>query len=70
MEMEGGGLVPKLILDIDNNSVSLCRSHGWRRPLAIDTNGRSLEDAIWVGTNPGDVEIIGDGSCFSDVYEG
>ena len=53
--------IAKLVKYIDHETVSYVRSDVWQRPLAIDTNDRSIEKAIRIGSDPCDVEIVGDG---------
>lgn len=66
VEVESGALVAELILDIDDELVANSGSHNRQWPLAVDANGWSLEQSIWVGSNPGDVEVVGHGRCFCD----
>jgi hypothetical protein len=66
VEMEGGALVAELIIDIDDDLVANGGGHDGQWPLAVDANGWPLEHAIWVGSDPGDVEVVGDGRCFCD----
>ena len=69
VEVQRGGLVTELVLDVDDDLVALSRPHDGQRPLPVDANGRPLEHAIGVGPDPGDVEIVGDGSCFRACQE-
>ena len=39
MEMKGGGLISKLVVDIDDDLVTFSRSHHWQRPGIVDANG-------------------------------
>lgn len=69
VEVQGGGLVTELVVDIDNDTVALGGPHDGQRPLPIDANGRPLEGAIWVRPDPGDVEVVSDGRCFTEGDE-
>ena len=62
MEMQRGGLVAQLIVDIDGNILSKRGSHHWWWPLIVDSNRRSLEQTIGIRSDPGDVEVVGYGS--------
>lgn len=66
VEMQSCGLIPELIVNIDNDLVpySRCDDGGW--PFPIDANGWSLILTIWVCSYPADREVIYHGSCFSD----
>lgn len=58
MEMEGSGLISQLIVNIDNDLIANCRRHYWQRPVTVDANGWSLEGAIGVCCDPGNVEVV------------
>lgn len=60
VEMQTRGLVAELVEYIDHNAVSDSCSDVWYRPLAIDSDERSVEKAIRVGGNPSDVKVIRD----------
>ena len=67
--MQRGGLVTKLIVDIDDDSVALRRSHHRKWPFSIYTDGGSLKSAVRVRCDPGNVKIVGDGRCFCEKDE-
>lgn len=71
MEMKSGGLISQLIVDIDDDLIADSRRHYWQRPLIVDADGWSLEGAIRVCSDPGDVEIVGAccRCCFRDKRE-
>jgi hypothetical protein len=63
VEMQRGGLIAELVVNVDDNLVALGRPHDGKRPLSIDANGWPLEHAIGICPDPGDVEIVGDDCC-------
>jgi hypothetical protein len=60
MKMEGGGLVPELVVYMDDEPVSEVGPDGGNGPLAVDPHNRTGEQPIWIGGYPSDVEIIRD----------
>lgn len=58
MEMQSGGLVTQLVVNIDNDPVPNSGGDVRDWPLPIDANGRARE-AVWLGRDPGDIEVIG-----------
>lgn len=54
-------------MHINHNAISYSCSNIWYRPLTVDSYDGSFEKAIRVGSDPCDVEIIGDGSCISEA---
>lgn len=59
MEMQTCGLVAKLIVDIDYHVVSNSGCDLWNWPLTVNPNSRTLKNAIRVGQDPCDVEVVG-----------
>lgn len=64
VEMQRGGLVAQLIVDVNNDLVTNRTCHHWQRPLVIDTNSWSHELSIRIRIDPGDVEVVSD--CLGD----
>lgn len=61
--------VAKLVQYIYHNTVSHSCSDVWYGPLAVDSYDRSIEKAIRVGSDPGDVEIVCDGGGMGEPAE-
>lgn len=57
VEMQTGGLVTQLVIDIDNDPIPNSCGDVRYWPLPVNANGRARE-AIWLGCDPGDIEII------------
>ncbi len=64
--MQTGTLVSELIQHINDNTVSHSGSDVWDRPLAVNANDRSREQAVRIGSHPCDVEVVYDGGCLSE----
>ena len=65
MKMEGSGLVSELIIYIDNDSITNSCFDPWNRPLSIDANDRALPQAVWIPSDPADLEVISARCCES-----
>ena len=63
MEVQACALIAELIVDIDHNNVSHSSSDLRNWPLAVDSDGRTLESAIRICYDPSDIEVIGKGSA-------
>lgn len=48
---------------VDDDLVSKSSLHDWEGPLVVDANRGSLEGAIGIRGDPGDVEIVDDSTC-------
>jgi hypothetical protein len=57
-----------MVIDIDDDAVTDVALNSWNRPLAVDTNDWSFKGAVWVGSDPSDVEFVIDcrGGCQAD----
>ena len=58
VEMQAGGLIAQLVVDVDNQRIPYGALNGRNRPTTVDTNHRPWEAACWVGNNPSDIEVI------------
>ena len=58
MEMDGGRLISKTILHVDDESVANINFDAWNWPLPIDANNRSRMLAIWVPCDPADIKVV------------
>lgn len=58
VEVQAGGLVPEGILYIDDNAIALGGYNGGDGPLPVDPYDRPCLETIWVGIDPGYIEII------------
>jgi hypothetical protein len=58
VEMKTGRLVSQLVVNLNDNVVADIGSDNWKRPLAIDANCWSNKSTVWIGINPGDVEVV------------
>jgi len=70
--MKCSGLVPELILDVDDDSIANLSGHNWNWPFAVDSNCWSFERAIRICVDPSDVKVVCDStiSCFCDEAKG
>ena len=59
--MQGGGLVAKLVVQIDNHSVTNGSLDARYGPLSIDSNDWPVEKVIGVSGDPAHIEVIGTG---------
>ncbi len=59
VEVQACALIAELVVDIDYNSVSYSSCDVGERPLTINPNGRTVENAVRVGHHPGYVEVVG-----------
>ena len=66
MEMQTGGLILKEIQYIDDDTISHRSRNVGYRPLIVDSNDKSREHAIRIGSDPGNVEIIYNGSSMGE----
>lgn len=60
VKMQARTLISKLIEYVNYHTVPNAGRNLWQRPLSVDTYRRTMEGTVWVGYNPGDVEIIRD----------
>src|ERR1700712_1318399 len=58
MEMEGCAHIPEAVVQIHNELVAFGYSNGRDGPLVIQANNRSLELAIWIGSNPSGIKVV------------
>ena len=63
--MQASALVSQQIEHIDYEMVTDCGSDVRQRPLTVNAHDRSREHAIWIGSDPRDIEIICDGGSMS-----
>ena len=56
-------LVPKLVVDVDDDGVARRRPNLWAWPLIVDTNQRPA-DTGWRSPNPCDIPVILNRRCF------
>lgn len=66
VEVYTRAFVAELVEYIDHDTVSYGCSDVWYRPLAIDSYDGSLKKAVRVGSDPCDVEIVGDSGCVGE----
>jgi hypothetical protein len=59
VEVQARTDVTKLIVQIHNHLVAKKRLNGGEWPLMIDSLDGTCEQPIWVGQDPGDVEVVG-----------
>ena len=60
MEMQAGGLVAQLVLNIDNKPITFDDIDMRNRPLVVDAYDRARERIIGISCNPCYVEIVCD----------
>lgn len=61
------GLVAEVILDVDDDIIAFCHCDCRNRPLAIDSNDRSIVNTVWIGIYPANVEVVRDRDGVSDT---
>jgi hypothetical protein len=59
MEMQGGGLIPQLVVEVDDDPVPDGGVDDGDGPLTVDANDGTFIQTIWIGGHPGDIEVIG-----------
>ena len=60
VEVQRGGLIAEIVVDVDNDGVVDVGVDGRDGPLAVDANGLALKGAVWVGRDPSDGKVVGD----------
>lgn len=52
MEVERGVFVTERVVEVDNEAITNLDIYPRRRPLVVDSNDRSLGQAVWIGRDP------------------
>lgn len=52
MEVEGGVFISERVMEVDDEAITNLDIYPRRRPLVVDSNDRSLGQAVWVGRDP------------------
>lgn len=70
VKVQRGGLVAKLVVDIDDNAIANIGLDARNGPLVVDANDGTRKGSVWVGRDPSDVEVIVDGGRTGEAQRG
>lgn len=69
VEVQRGRLVAQRVQDVHDDGVADVGCDVWNRPLSVDANCRAVKGTIWVGGDPANLKVVGDGGRVDALEE-